>query len=113
MDDTNFLYSSISLKDINQKINFELKNIVHWIRANKICLDTKEIENSSFWSTENNNKEKHEFSNQWTKDKYYERKKIFRDGNGLKHLTLNKSYGHYEAKNKQSKWFISQVKALC
>ena len=29
VDDTNLLYSSKSLKDINQKINFELKNIVH------------------------------------------------------------------------------------
>ena len=28
-DDTNLLCSSKSLKDINQKINFELKNIVH------------------------------------------------------------------------------------
>ena len=31
-DDTNLLYSSKSLKDI--KVNFELKNIVHWLRAN-------------------------------------------------------------------------------
>ena len=43
-DDTNLLYSSKSLKDINQKINFELKNIVHWLRANKISLNTKKIE---------------------------------------------------------------------
>ena len=28
------------------------------------------------------------------------------------HLTL-KSYGHCEAKTKQSKWIISQVTALC
>ena len=31
--DTNLLYSSKSLKDINQKINFELKNIGHWLRS--------------------------------------------------------------------------------
>ena len=43
-DDTNLLYSSKSFKDINQKINFELKNIVHWLRANKISLNTKKIE---------------------------------------------------------------------
>ena len=43
-DDTNLLYSSKSLKDINQKINFELKNIVHWLRANKISLNTKKTE---------------------------------------------------------------------
>ena len=43
-DDTNLLYSHKSLKDINQKINFELKNIVHWLRANKISLNTKKTE---------------------------------------------------------------------
>ena len=43
-DDRNLLYSSKSLKDINQKINFELKNIVHWLRANKISLNTKKTE---------------------------------------------------------------------
>ena len=49
VDDTNLLYSSKSLKDINQKINFELKNIVHWLRANKISLNTnQENGNSSF-----------------------------------------------------------------
>ena len=37
-DDTNLLYSSKSLKDINKKINFNLKNIVLWLRANKISL---------------------------------------------------------------------------
>ena len=30
---TNLLYSIKSLKDINKKLNFELKNIVHWLRA--------------------------------------------------------------------------------
>ena len=39
-DDTNLLYNSKSLKDINKKVNFELKNIVHWLRANKISLNT-------------------------------------------------------------------------
>ena len=43
-DDSNLLYSSKSLKEINQKINFELKNIVHWLRANKISLNTKKKE---------------------------------------------------------------------
>ena len=36
------IYSRKSLKDINQKINFELKNIVHWLRANKFPLKPKE-----------------------------------------------------------------------
>ena len=39
-DDTNLLYSGKSLKDINQKINFELENIFHWFKANKISLKT-------------------------------------------------------------------------
>ena len=38
-DDTNFLYSSMSLKDINKKTNFYLKNITHWLRASKISLN--------------------------------------------------------------------------
>ena len=46
--DTNLLYSSKSLtickSKSNQKINFELKNIVHWLRANKISLNTKKTE---------------------------------------------------------------------
>ena len=48
VDDTNLLYSSKSLKDINQKINFELKNIVHCLRANKISLNTKKMETALF-----------------------------------------------------------------
>ena len=43
-DDTNLLYSSKSLKDINKKINFDLKNIVHWLRANKISSNTSKTE---------------------------------------------------------------------
>ena len=37
-DDTNILYASKSLRKINQRINFDLKNIVHWLRANRIAL---------------------------------------------------------------------------
>ena len=47
-DDTNLLYSSKSLKDINQKINFELKNIVLWLRANKIFHGIKKTETVLF-----------------------------------------------------------------
>ena len=43
-DDTNLPYSSKSLKDINKKVNFELKNIVHWLRANKIYLNTSKTD---------------------------------------------------------------------
>ena len=33
-DDTNFLYASHSLKKINKTINFDLSNLVQWLRAN-------------------------------------------------------------------------------
>ena len=33
-DDTN-LYASCSLNDINKKINFDLSNLVQWLRENK------------------------------------------------------------------------------
>ena len=35
-DDTNLLYASSSLKDINKKINFDLSNLVQWLRASEI-----------------------------------------------------------------------------
>ena len=38
-DDTNILYVSSSLKDINKKINHDLFNLVQWLRANKILLN--------------------------------------------------------------------------
>ena len=43
-DDTNLLCSSKSLKDINEKVNFELKNIVNWPRTNKISLNTSKTD---------------------------------------------------------------------
>ena len=47
-DDTNLLYSSKSIKGVNEKINFDLKNIVHWLRANKISLNTNRTEINLF-----------------------------------------------------------------
>ena len=38
-DDTNVLYSRKYVKDTNRKNNFDLKNILMWIRANKILLN--------------------------------------------------------------------------
>ena len=49
-DDTNLLYSSKSLKDINQKINFVLKNIAALVRTIKISLNTKKTETVPFRS---------------------------------------------------------------
>ena len=42
VDDTNILYILYqSLRKINQRINFNLKNIVEWLRANRMALNTK------------------------------------------------------------------------
>ena len=44
-----------SPKDINKKINFGLKNIVHWCRANKFSLNTNKPETISFRTKKNRN----------------------------------------------------------
>ena len=41
-DDTNTLYTSKSLKDINRKVNYNLRQIVEWLRANKIEIQAKQ-----------------------------------------------------------------------
>ena len=41
--DAKLLYSSTSLKVIYNTINYDLKNIVHWLRVNKIYLNTKKL----------------------------------------------------------------------
>ena len=38
-DDTSILYTSNSLKDINRKINRDLKSIAEWLKANKLSLN--------------------------------------------------------------------------
>ena len=43
-DDTNMLYFSNSLKDTNRKVNYDLRHIVEWLRANKISLNSGKIE---------------------------------------------------------------------
>ena len=43
-DDTNILYTSKYLKDINGKVNYDLRHIVEWLRANKISLKTGKTE---------------------------------------------------------------------
>ena len=43
-DDTGLLFSSKSLKKINTKINQDLSNLFHWLRANKISLNAKKTE---------------------------------------------------------------------
>ena len=43
-DDTNILYRDKSLKKINQRINFDLKNIAEWLRAKRIEVNAKKTE---------------------------------------------------------------------
>ena len=43
-DDTNILYVSSSLKDVNKKINHDLSNLVQWLRADKISLNLSKTE---------------------------------------------------------------------
>ena len=43
-DDTNFLYVSHSSKNLNKTVNFDLSNIVQWLRANKISLNINKTE---------------------------------------------------------------------
>ena len=38
-DGTNVLYASHSLKNLNKTVNFDLSNLVQWLRANKISLN--------------------------------------------------------------------------
>ena len=44
VDDTDILYISSSLKDINKKINHDLSNLVQQVRANKISLNVSKTE---------------------------------------------------------------------
>ena len=43
-DGTNLLYTSNSLKDINRKVNYDLRQIIEWIRVHKILLNTGKTE---------------------------------------------------------------------
>ena len=47
-DETNFLYASHSLKNLNKAINFDLSNLVQWLRANKISLNVNKTEIAVF-----------------------------------------------------------------
>ena len=40
-DDTNLLYLGKSIKKLNKLVNFDLKNLVYWLNANKISLFKK------------------------------------------------------------------------
>ena len=43
-DDRNMFYVSSSVKDINRKVNDDLRHIVAWLRANKVLLNSGKTE---------------------------------------------------------------------
>ena len=43
-DDTNFLYASHPLKKLKKTINFDLSNLVQWLRANRISMNVNKTE---------------------------------------------------------------------
>ena len=43
-DETNLLYLGKSIKKLNKIVNFDLKNILYWLNANKISLNVKNTE---------------------------------------------------------------------
>ena len=54
-DDTNFLYASHSLKNLNKTVNIYLSNLVQWLRANKISLNANKTEKVVFRSLNKTN----------------------------------------------------------
>ena len=43
-DDTNLLHFTDSIKNLNKTINYDLKQLVHWLNANKIALNVSKTE---------------------------------------------------------------------
>ena len=66
-DDTNILYRHKSLRKINQRINFDLKNIAEWLRANRIALNTNKTEIVLFRSPRKTATRKMNFRISWQK----------------------------------------------
>ena len=60
--ETNFLYDSHSLKKISKTINFDVSNLVQWLRANKISLNVENNRTSNLQITKKTNSEKSKFS---------------------------------------------------
>ena len=104
-DDTNLPYSSKSLKDVNQKINFELKNIVHWLRTNKISLNTKKTEMVLFRAQKTIIKKNINFQISEQKINIM-KKKIFRDD----HLTFKNHMDTVKLKLNQANGLLAKFR---
>ena len=68
-DDTNILYRHKSLRKINQRINFDLKNIAEWLWANRIALNTNKTEIVLFRSPRKTVTRKMNFRISWQKNR--------------------------------------------
>ena len=77
-DDSNFLYASHSLKKINKAINFDLSNLVQWLRANKISLTVNKTELVIYQITKKTNLQKSKFSTSWAKNRTKTSHKVLR-----------------------------------
>ena len=53
-DDTNVLYTNKSLRKINQRTNFDLKNIVDWLHVNRIASNASKTKVVIFRSPKKN-----------------------------------------------------------
>ena len=42
-DDTNLLYLGKLIKKLNMLVNYDLKNVLYWLNANKISLNVKKL----------------------------------------------------------------------
>ena len=49
-NDTNLLYTSNSLREINKNTNFDLPHLVKLLRANKIALNVNKTDIAIIWS---------------------------------------------------------------
>ena len=66
--DTNILYTSNSLKDINRNISWDLKSMAEWLKAN--MLNSSKTALVLFRSYDKKNYQKLELWNKWTENKY-------------------------------------------
>ena len=66
--DTNILYTSNSLKDINRNISWDLKSMAEWLKAN--MLNSSKTALVLFRSYDKKNYQKLELRNKWTENKY-------------------------------------------
>ena len=92
VDDTNLLLTNSSLKKVIRQVNHDLSLICHWLRANKISLNTSKTEIIIFSpSTEEANNKTSQFQNQWLKSQHLQQVNLQENLEWNLHLSLLKS----------------------